>query len=97
MNPLYDPGRLDPRIKQSLDDYGKHGIPTGDFLRAVLSNDLFGAFHRADPVSTATIAAIFWYVTNRLPPGCYGSEAAVDAWLEEHRARRRAARAEVSS
>lgn len=88
MNPLYDPGRIPTLTKQSLDDYAKHGIPTGDFLRAVLAGDLFAAFHRADPQSTAAIAAIVWYVQNRLPRGCYGSEAAVEAWISERRAER---------
>lgn len=90
MNPLYDPGRLDPYTKQTLDDYGKHGLPPGDCLLAVLSNDLFGAYQRADEQTTATMAAIVWYVVNRLPRGCWGSKAAVEMWIEERRAERRA-------
>lgn len=96
-NPLTDPGRIAPRIKEALDNYGKHGLPTGDFLRAVLSNDLFTAFRRADPMSTATMAAIVAYITAFLPQGCYGSTAAVDLWLLEHRDAREAARKAVQS
>lgn len=93
MHPLCDPGRIRPHTKQTLDDYGKHGLPPGDCLRAVLNNDLIGAYRRADDDTMASMPAIVWYVINRLPRGCYGSEAAVEMWIEERRAARDAERA----
>ena len=35
-------------IKDSLQRYADQGVPTGGFLKACLSNDLYGAFARAD-------------------------------------------------
>lgn len=92
IHPLCDPGRLHPFIKKTLDDYGKHGLPPGDFLLAVLRNDLLGAYARADHDSIATFAAIIHYVRAQLPVGSYGSAAAVDMWIETHFRARHGAR-----
>lgn len=81
--------RIPERLRDSLDRYARDGIPTGDCLGAVLIGDLFGAFGRADPVTTAAMPAIVAYVRNELPLSCYGSEAAVDGWLSFHLERRR--------
>lgn len=61
--------------------YIEHGRPPGDFLRALFSNDLKGAFARADINNTARMR--FWveWLYNHAPVQCQGSEEAVDKWI----------------
>ena len=76
-----------PDIRASLDRYAERGIPTGDFLRAVLSNDLMDAMGRADDYNRSTLYEICSYVYNELPGLCHGSPEYVNRWLEKHRQR----------
>lgn len=72
--------RLD--IVESLDQWAASGVPTGDFLRAVLSNNLFEAVCRADDDNIKVIVEICRYIYNELPAGCHGSPEKVKAWAE---------------
>lgn len=93
MEPSYDPHSdtlaiaVPPHTLQSLLDYVgvSHGrrIPTGGFLEAVLSNDLFGAIGRADTENSQAIHAICTFVYNRLPSGSWGSPERYRNWLSE--------------
>lgn len=65
----------------SLDRYIDSRLPVGDFLRSVLENDLKGAVGRADSVNLYVIPAYVAYLYNRAPAECWGSPAAVNAWL----------------
>jgi hypothetical protein len=73
---------LPPQIQGSLRRYVESGIPTGGFLRAVLSNDLIGAMSQADPENKANLPAIVAFIDNKLPGTCYGSEEAHQKWLD---------------
>lgn len=84
-------------IKQALDNYGTDGVPTGGFLRAVLSNDLFLALRKADIDNQHDIFEIVHYVYNELPGNCWGSKEAVAAWLEKKDDERRDAAADKHS
>lgn len=77
-----------PDILEALTAYGREGIPTGDLLRAVLSNDLFDAMGRADAENRRGLFAITRFVYNSLPGSSWGSPAKVDAWLALWRTRR---------
>jgi len=70
-------------VKESLDLYAKDGIPTGDFLRAVLENNLMESFGRADRTNRHCMFAILSYVYNHIPLACHGSPEKVDAWIEK--------------
>ena len=72
-------------IKEAMDRYAETGCPTGDFLRAVLENDLMEAFGRADEDNTRDMREIVAYVYNELPGNCHGSHEIVDAWIERFR------------
>lgn len=72
-------------IKNSLDCYVNHGRPTGDFLRAVLANDLMMAFGRADIDNQRDMFSICDYVYNYMPDNCHGSYEIVDRWLATKR------------
>ncbi len=67
--------------KEALDSYVKDRIPTGSFLIAVLTNDLFKAFERADDNNMTCLKEICCYIYNELPMDCYGSVEKVKEWL----------------
>jgi len=71
--------------KRGIDDYVDRGVPTGDFLYAVLSNDLFGAFGKADQYNQAALCDVCRYVHDYTPAACHGSPERVAAWLASHR------------
>jgi hypothetical protein len=72
----------------SLRHYADHGRPTGGFLEAVLSNDLFEALARADESSLTNLMTICQYVYNDMPAPCWGSPAKVAEWFARHQAAR---------
>jgi hypothetical protein len=81
-------------IQQSLRDYiaGKHPYPFGDFLTAVLANDLVGAFMLADENNVRIIQAYASFLYNKMPlrtgdPSCdfWGSYEAVSNRIREQR------------
>lgn len=68
-------------VQESLRLYVDHHIPPGDFLLAVLSNDLTESFARADLGNRMAMFWIVGYCYNHLPSGCWGSRAKVKEWL----------------
>jgi hypothetical protein len=65
--------------------YFENRLPPGDFLQAVLSNDLFEAFARADEINTYAMKAYVVWLVNQVPgrgSGIWGSREAVKNWLE---------------
>jgi len=76
--------------RESFDRYTSHGIPPGDFLRAVLANDLEAAGSRADVDSGRALAAIIGYVYRHVPSAAHGSYEIVNDWISMHQERRAA-------
>lgn len=74
--------------KQIIDDYVEHGVPPGGFVRAVLANDLMGAFKAADMNNTCSMHEIVCYVYSEIPAGCHGSHAIIDEWINNKRKQR---------
>lgn len=86
--PVYaiERGSMIPRApKAGIDRYVDHGVPTGSFLRAVLSNDLFEAVTRADLDNQLALVDICAYIRHYTPATCHGSPEEVEAWLKFHR------------
>lgn len=69
--------------KDSFERYIKRGIPTGDFLRSVLTNDLVGAFSRADSENLRDLKEIVEYLYLHVPSGAWRTEAKVDDWIDK--------------
>lgn len=69
--------------KDSLERYINEGIPTGGFLRAVLSNDLFDAYARADNNNVKFMREIVKALYNYAPSACHGSREAYKQWLDK--------------
>ena len=72
---------METRIKNGLDRYANDRVPTGDFLRAVLENNLMEAIARADTENLRDLFEICSYVYNHIPSACHGSQAKVRNWL----------------
>lgn len=68
-------------VKDSLKLYVERRIPPGGFLTAVLENNLFEAFGRADLTNRHALFDITAYIYNKLPSSCWGSPEKVDNWL----------------
>ena len=67
---------------ESLNEYVRIGRDTGDFLEAVLSNDLMDAFGRADDFNRDLMFQYVGYVYNKMPIGCHGSRSIYKNWCE---------------
>lgn len=76
-------GAVQEHILSALDDWGSNGLRQGDFLMAVLANDLAEAACRADNTNRYVLREIVQYVFNELPSACHGSPAKVQLW-EKH-------------
>lgn len=69
---------------QGLDRWAKEGSPRpGDFITAVITNDLEDAVAHADGNNKPVIHRIVQYLWSELPSGCYGSKEAVDRWRDK--------------
>lgn len=66
---------------EALDRYAQLRHPVGDFLTAVLCNDLKEACGRADDDNLHNLPAIVAYCYNVLPMPCWGSPEKVAAWI----------------
>lgn len=69
-------------IKEALDLWGDKGVLPGDFLQAILRNDLTEAQGRADEYNKLTLDNIVSHVYNELPSECWGSKDKVESWAK---------------
>ena len=68
------------RFYEALDRWVRQGLPPGNFLQAVLRNDLLEAVNRADDEALLELRAIVRHLYNCCPGGCWGSPDNVKAW-----------------
>jgi len=76
--------RLNPVILDALIRWGQEAGYLGDFLTAVLENNLMEAVGRADDINREHLHTICMFVHNELPANCHGSPAKVLAWKKLH-------------
>ena len=76
------------RMMGAITRYIEQGVPPGDFLTAIIENNLSEAIGRADNENMANIPAYVAYFYNEAPGPCWGSPEKRRAWLrakqEEH-------------
>jgi hypothetical protein len=75
--------RIPSETMTCLTLYVRHHWPVGDFLMAVLSNDLRNAIGRADEKNLPALPAIVMFLHNEVPARCWGSPERVAAWLRD--------------
>ena len=73
------------RMMGGIDRYIESGIPPGDFLTAIICNDLREACSRADDENLKNIPAYVAYFYNEAPTFCWGSEGQMKRWMKETR------------
>lgn len=66
-----------------LCDYIYHGRKPGDFLTAVLSNNLRKAFEHADEVNEHKIKEYISILYTYAPQICWGSTTQFDEWIKQ--------------
>ena len=76
---------LPPAIKEKIDAYVQDHRPVGDFLRAVIENDLWRAVGRADDENLAALPAIVGYLYNECDYKCWGSPEAYRLWSQQRK------------
>ena len=75
-----------------LQRYINEGQPVGDFLRAVLCNNLADAVGYADDHNVNNLPAYTVYLHNKAPSGCHGSVDKYNAWIKKFADARKAER-----
>jgi hypothetical protein len=73
---------LPEHMHGGISRYIARGIPPGSFLAAVLSNDLMGAFGKADDENREALYEWVRFIYNFVPAGCHGSPEKVSAWIQ---------------
>ena len=68
--------------RKSLQDYILYGAPVGDFLSAVLSNDLRGAIARADDDNLPRLKDYITFLYQFAPAACWGSAKNHADWIK---------------
>jgi hypothetical protein len=81
-----DYSRLPEHMRDGFMRWIEYGIEPGDFGMAVICNNLFEAFGRADATNIARMKDIIMFFYNDAPSQCYGSRAKADAWIKIHHA-----------
>jgi hypothetical protein len=79
--PDVDYSILPEHMRDVARGYVERGYPPGGFLRAVLANDLVGAFGRADGPNAHCMGDWATWLFNEAPSACWGSSEKVTAWL----------------
>lgn len=78
---------LHPKYKAGMHRFIENGVIPGDFLTAVLSNDLFDAFGRMDGETSGNqLHDLVRWIYNVAPRPCWGSREAVMQWCQKRRA-----------
>jgi hypothetical protein len=72
-----------PRHEDAVRRYVESGKEPGDFLRAVLGDSLSRAVGRADAKNKELLEEWVLFVYNELPASCWGSEQAVEQWMQQ--------------
>jgi len=69
-------------IHDGLATYIVHGLPTGDFLREFMNNNLQGALSRADDQNRYAFFQIGFFLWNHAPAQCWGRAGAWEEWVK---------------
>lgn len=72
---------IPPHMMAALVRYIETHEPVGDFLYAVLTNNLRDACHQADDTNLWLLPIYMSYLYNEAPSPCWGSKEKVDKWL----------------
>lgn len=69
-------------MRDSVIGYICRGRPVGDFLQAVIRNDLWGAVSRGDDENVQALGTYVRFFWNYSPTGCHDDADRHDYWVE---------------
>ena len=69
-------------LREGVHLYIEHGVIPGEFLQAVISNDLKESFGKADIYNRERMFDIVSWFYNNAPAECWGSKEKMIAWSE---------------
>ena len=75
---FYIPKRMMPGIRRYIEDH----VRPGDFLCAVIQNNLQNAYSLADEENQRNLPAYIKYFYNEAPAPCHGSAKRLGEWLK---------------
>lgn len=78
--PNYD--LLPPYMQGGMKRYLENGIRPGDFISAVLQNDLVEAYRRADKINIAYMHNWVKFIYNHVPMRAQGSKEKFENWIK---------------
>lgn len=70
-----------PNMEGSVRRYIENRLEPGGFLAAIITNDLAGAFSRADSTNIKLIQEFITWFYNHAPASCWGSPEVMRNWL----------------
>lgn len=73
--------KIPEHMQQALRRYVLEGIAPGDFLTAVICNDLRNAVNRADAHNYPLLRTYVLWLHNVPPGSCWGSPANMEEWM----------------
>lgn len=68
----------------AIERYINQGISPGDFLTAIICNDLKGSVIRADDENMANLPAVVAWFYNEAPNLAWGSEEKMMSWMSHN-------------
>lgn len=77
-------------VLHALEGYVEYGLPPGDFLEAVLRDDLYDAINYADDKSLGALKHIVKAIHWGAPINCHGDAETVHRWITHKTAERMA-------
>lgn len=80
--PQVNYAKIPPHTLESLKLYLEHGVDPGDFLTAVLENNLKEAFGRADENNIEALFHLVAYLYNEVPMNAWGSRENMNNWIK---------------
>ena len=75
--------KIPEHIREAVQRYIEQGVLPGNFLQAVIRNDLIDSFARADDVNRSRLFDIVMFFYNEAPAGCWRSEEKMLAWHQK--------------
>ena len=76
-------GLIPKHIRGAVRRYIEQGVIPGQFLQAVIRNDLIDSFARADDVNRDRLFDIVRFFYNEAPAECWRSEKKMIAWHQK--------------
>ena len=77
--------KLPERLRAGVQRYVEEGYVPGDFLFAVITNNLMMAVGRADSDMIKVLPEIVSWFYSYPPSPCWGSEKALGSWVKKHK------------